>query len=155
MDAPKKAKPGRPSKREGLDLDRVKALAAAGLTMEQLAVVLEVNVDSLYQWLKDSPEFSEAIKASKAIADDRVERALFERAIGYSHPEEKIFCSEGIIVRAQTTKHYPPDTAAAFIWLKNRRGDVWRDKIEQEHRFPEALVLKSADGKVLTVLGSA
>jgi hypothetical protein len=31
-----------------------------------------------------------------------------------------------------TTKHYPPDTAAAIIWLKNRQPERWRDKIEQE-----------------------
>ena len=28
------------------------------------------------------------------------------------------------------TEHFPPDTAAAFIWLKNRQPDRWRDKKE-------------------------
>jgi hypothetical protein len=31
-------------------------------------------------------------------------------------------------------KYYPPDTAAAFIWLKNRRG--WKDKQELDHKTP-------------------
>lgn len=34
------------------------------------------------------------------------------------------------------TKHYPPDTAAAFIWLKNRAG--WRDKQDIEHTTGDA-----------------
>jgi hypothetical protein len=37
----------------------------------------------------------------------------------------------------------PPDTAAAFIWLKNRRPGSWRDKHEQE--------ITGKDGKPLTV----
>ena len=28
------------------------------------------------------------------------------------------------------TEHFPPDTAAAFIWLKNRQPHRWRDKKE-------------------------
>ena len=27
-------------------------------------------------------------------------------------------------------EHFPPDTAAAFIWLKNRQPHRWRDKKE-------------------------
>ena len=38
---------------------------------------------------------------------------------------------EGEVIITDITKHYPPDTAAAFIWLKNRQG--WRDKQELEH----------------------
>ena len=30
------------------------------------------------------------------------------------------------------TREIPPDTAAAFIWLKNRRPDKWRDKHEED-----------------------
>jgi hypothetical protein len=25
-------------------------------------------------------------------------------------------------------KHYPPETAAAIFWLKNRQGQQWREK---------------------------
>lgn len=31
----------------------------------------------------------------------------------------------------KVTKHVPPETAAGIFWLKNRRPDKWRDKIEQ------------------------
>ena len=44
----------------------------------------------------------------------------------------KIFMPAGAQepVYAPYTEHYPPDTAAAFIWLKNRRKQDWRDKSE-------------------------
>ncbi len=35
---------------------------------------------------------------------------------------------DGIVV--PYTEHYPPDTAAAFIWLKNRQKQTWRDRHE-------------------------
>jgi len=30
----------------------------------------------------------------------------------------------------ELTKHYPPETGAAFLWLKNRQPKKWKDKIE-------------------------
>jgi hypothetical protein len=39
--------------------------------------------------------------------DDRVERALYQRAIGWGN--------------------LPPDVTACIYWLKNRRKDRWRD----------------------------
>ena len=60
-------------------------------------------------------------------ADADVAASLYHRAMGYSHPEDKIFLHEGKVVRAQTTRHYPPDTGAAMAWLKNRQGLYWRD----------------------------
>jgi hypothetical protein len=32
------------------------------------------------------------------------------------------------------TRHYPPDTQACIFWLRNRRSQNWREKVEHEHR---------------------
>jgi len=40
-------------------------------------------------WKTKHVELSEALKTAKAEADDRVERALYRRAIGCSHEVEK------------------------------------------------------------------
>lgn len=37
---------------------------------------------------------------------------------------------EELVVTKEVVKHMPPDTAAAIFWLKNRRPDKWRDKVE-------------------------
>ena len=82
------------------------------------------------------PKFLESIKKGKINADANVAKSLYHRACGYQHKEDKIFHNPSAkkkkdrVVIVPTTKHYPPDTAAAFIWLKNRAG--WRDKQETE-----------------------
>jgi ssDNA-binding replication factor A large subunit len=64
-----------------------------------------------------------------------VSARLVERAMGYSHPDvdiRTISVGNGFseIVKTPIIKHYPPDTAAASLWLRNRQPDKWRDKPE-------------------------
>jgi hypothetical protein len=33
-------------------------------------------------------------------------------------------------VRVPCVEHVPPDTTACIFWLKNRRKDLWRDRID-------------------------
>lgn len=103
-----------------------------GCTDEQLADFFDVHVDTIYEWKKVHPEFSEAIKKGKEQADAMVAQSLFHRALGYSHPEDDIRTCDNNIVITPTIKHYPPDTTAAIFWLKNRRKENWRDKTEQD-----------------------
>lgn len=102
-------------------------------TDEELAKIFGVETSTIYNWKHSQPKFLEAIQNGKEIADSKVVASLHERATGYSHPEDKIFLHEGQPVIVPTTKHYPPDTAAAFIWLKNRQSGKWRDRQEIEH----------------------
>lgn len=97
-----------------------------GATDAELAEMLEVTRQTLSNWRNRYPEFAEAMTVGKAPADDRVERSLFQRALGYSHPEDDIKVIGGEIVITPTIKHYPPDTAACIFWLKNRRPDQYR-----------------------------
>ena len=102
-------------------------LYACGKTDEQVAERIGVSVRTIYNWKGKHPDFLQALKEGTQVADDLVEASLFHRATGYSHIEEKIFISDGQIIRAKTRKHYPPDTTAAIFWLKNRRPESWRD----------------------------
>jgi hypothetical protein len=129
---------GRPSKQNGIDVAKVEKMAASGFTNDQLAVALDVNVRTVYDWCDEHseyfwPEFSQAIKRGKPIVDDKVERSLFERACGYEHPDVHISNFQGDITVTPTVKKYPPETLAAIFWLKNRRPKKWRDKHEVEH----------------------
>jgi hypothetical protein len=35
-------------------------------------------------------------------------------------------------VQIPIRKYYPPDTTACIFWLKNRKPDEWRDKLDHE-----------------------
>jgi hypothetical protein len=74
------------------------------------------------------PKFSESIKAGKEYADANVASRLYERAMGYSHPEVHVSNYQGEITLTPLVKHYPPDTNAASLWLRNRQPQKWRDK---------------------------
>jgi hypothetical protein len=57
-------------------------------------------------------------------------KSLYHRACGYSHKAVKIFQHGGQTIEHEYIERYPPDTAAAIIWLKNRRPQEWRDRME-------------------------
>lgn len=103
--------------------------ARNGLTDEQIAQRMGVNIATLYRWKQAYCEICEALKKGKEVVDAQVENALLRRALGYEYTEERVEVSEkdGRKV-VQTVKHVPPDTAAQIFWLKNRRAGAWRDK---------------------------
>lgn len=121
---------GRPSKYDGLDLAYVKKLASVGLTDMQMAALCGVCLATWHNWKHQHPEFLSTLKNGKRLADKAVEKALYQRALGYWHPEDKFFQHEGQVITVETIKHYPPDVTACIFWLKNRQPNRWRDKTE-------------------------
>jgi hypothetical protein len=110
-----------------------------GATNEKLAEFFDVATATVSNWMNEHADFLDAVKRGRVQADGEIAHALYHRAKGYSHKAVKIFADvkTGDEKIVEYTEHYPPDTAAAFIWLKNRAG--WRDR--QEHT--------GADGKDL------
>lgn len=131
----KKKKTGRPTAYKPEYAEIARRACLIGFTDQELAELLDVTVRTLYNWKNEHEEFLQALKAGKEIADDRVERSLFERAAGYKVEAVKIFMPAGAKepVYAPYVEHHAPDTTAAIFWLKNRRPDEWRDKREHEH----------------------
>lgn len=124
---------GRPSTYDPSFADQAAKLCALGATDIELADFFGVNTVTIYAWRNTHEEFAKAVSAGKELADERVERSLFNRAVGYTFESEKVFQYQGEIVRAQTREHVPPDPGAAMNWLKNRRPEQWREKQTVEH----------------------
>ena len=124
---------GRPSKFKAEYIEQARKLCAKGFTDFELSQFFGIHRSTLYVWQSESDEFANAMQAGKEIADNRVERSLFEKAVGYSFPAERIFSDKGTIVRAEYIEHVPPSDVAGMFWLKNRKKDQWRDKQEFEH----------------------
>lgn len=108
-------KAGQPTKYRAVYCRQAEHLCLLGATTAQLADFFEVCNKTIENWGKVHPKFLRTIKGAKNEADTRVERALFERAIGYKHR---------IVPKI---KQYPPETAAAMSWLQNRQPDRWRN----------------------------
>lgn len=131
---PKKApsKGGRPSKYRAEFARQAALLGRRGCTDPEVAEFFDVALSTVNLWKLKHSEFSEALKLSKAEADLRVERALFERATGYRCREDDVRVVDGEIIVTRTDKQFPPDPTSMIFWLKNRKPGSWRDKPEGE-----------------------
>lgn len=105
-------------------------LGATDAKMADFFCVSEVTINA---WKLAHPDFLKSITRGKDIADAEIAEALYHRAKGYSHPEVHVSNYQGEITLTQLTKHYPPDTPAASLWLRNRQSGQWRDKQDVEH----------------------
>ena len=135
-------KGGRPSAFTPEMMRQTRFLCERGCTDAELADFFGVCEKTLNNWKKAHPEFLQSLKEGKAVADIRVQRSLFERATGYSHPDVHISNFQGAITATPVTKHYPPDTTAAIFWLKNRRPDEWRDKVDLNARITGEIIVE-------------
>jgi hypothetical protein len=110
------------------------ALCARGATDADLASAFGKTTMTIHAWCSEHPEFGQAILHGKAaVFDPKVERALAQRALGYSVDTEEIKVIDGQVVRVPIRKHFPPDTTACIFWLKNRHPEAWRDVHRVEH----------------------
>lgn len=128
---------GRPSSYKPEFVGQAQKLCELGATDSDIANFFEVDVRTIYRWQSEFPAFCHALKLGKHNSDERVERSLYHRAIGFSHEAVKIFCSkDGAVTQVPYVEHVPPDTTACIFWLKNRRKDNWRDVHRHEVGAP-------------------
>lgn len=125
---------GRPTKYKEEFVGQVYKLCLLGATDVEIANFFDVCEDTINEWKKEYHEFSVSLKKGKILADADIADSLFNRAKGYEHPEQKIFNDNGSAMVVDTVKHYPPDTGACALWLKNRQPKKWRDKVEVDNR---------------------
>lgn len=133
---------GRPSKYQDKKSDKqVFKLCLLGATIKEIAAFFEVNEDTIYEWQKVHPTFSEAIKKGRVEADAEIGNSLYQRAKGFKKKAVKIFQHEGQSYEHHYMEYFPPDPTSMIYWLKNRRGRVdeaggaqkWADKHEHVH----------------------
>ncbi len=124
------AKLGRPPKYQPTYAVQATKLCELGATDADLADFFEVSIRTIIRWQSEHEEFCHAVKEAKEAANARVERSLYQRATGYTYDAVKVMQYQGEPVVVPYREHVPPDTAAMIFWLKNRKKDQWRDRIE-------------------------
>ena len=132
----------RPSRYKAEFAGQAAKLCRLGATDKELAEFFGVTEKTINNWKGAHPEFLQSLKAGKQMADAEVAEKLFQRAIGYSHPDTHISNYQGLITVTPITKHYPPDPTSMIFWLKNRRPDLWRDKPEPDEGDGEVRPVK-------------
>lgn len=124
-------------------VNQAQKLCDLGATDAEIADFFGVTARTLHRWKHEHPDFCHSLTVAKEAADNRVERSLYNRAVGYTFASEKIVTvargnnmgSE--IERVKIKEHVPPDVTAQIFWLKNRRKDQWRDRIDNTHAGPD------------------
>ena len=85
----------------------IEGWARDGFTDEQIAQKMEIGYSTLQTWKSKYQDIQDSLKKGKEVVDYQVENALLSSAL------------EG-------------NTTAQIIWLKNRRPDKWRDKVDNK-----------------------
>ena len=102
-------------------------LCAQGATNADLADYFGVAISTISLWRIEKKEFFEACQAGAETAAPRVERALYERAMGYTFDSEEIKVIDGQVVRVPIRERVPPDYNSMRLWLCNRAPERWKD----------------------------
>lgn len=112
---------------EKYHVDWAWSLALKGATDEEIAEAFHISVRTLHRWKKTHPELLTALEEGKDVADAKVKRSLYQRAVGYEAKEVTQIIEQDPATGTQrvsktqvTTKHIVPDTMACMYWLNNR-----------------------------------
>lgn len=136
-----KRKGGQPTTCTPAVYEITRRMLRAGATQKQIALTLGTDDSMIGQWAKVNPRYKALLESERWVADEAVAAALYKKAVGYTKQSVKAMQHNGRVVLAEYTEEVGPDTAAAFIWLKNRQPEQWKDRHE----------VTGADGKPVEV----
>jgi hypothetical protein len=118
---------GRPTTYRPENAEIARNACMLGATNEALAERFEVCRRTVDNWIATIPEFSDAVRQGRDVADEVVISALFARATGMEQKMTKIFCYRGQPITVDYVAHLPPNVPACLFWLRNRRPWQWRE----------------------------
>ena len=118
-----------------------------GATNDELAEFFGVSPRTIDNWIAVHPDFEAAVKSGRIVADARVARGLYARAVGYERKIEREVILRGELKPITSTVHYPPNVQACIFWLRNRRRRTWRDAPNDPSTHVDDIALLDAAGE--------
>lgn len=100
--------------------------ARDGLTEEQISTNMGIGRTTLYEWKQKEPNIANTLKKGREVVDFEVENALLKNAL------------DG-------------NVTAQIFWLKNRKKEQWREKIEANDEEKEIQNAKNIVVKIKEV----
>ena len=123
---------GRPTVYKSENAEIARHACMLGASNETLAERFEVSRRTIDNWITTLPEFGDAVRHGRQVADESVVAALYTRATGMERQSIKVVEGGGTTVTTTHTVQALPDVRACIFWLRNRRPEQWR-----ENRAPQ------------------
>lgn len=127
------------------------SLAIKGATNEEIAEAFGISTRTFIRWEKEHESLRDAVLRGKCAADAKVEKSLFQRAIGFTVEDtertvdiDKDGNPKPVRVRT-TKKNVPPDTMAIMYWLNNRKRNQWSQRQET------TITAEDSEGQVVSI----
>ena len=125
-----------------------------GLTLDQIAKNMGINVSTLHLYMNAHKEILNALKKGEEVAIYEVENAMYKSALGhYAEEVERIETKDANNDVVQTIvkghrRYIPPNVGAQIFILKNRRNIKWRDNPEfiENEKVTDDGFLKALEG---------
>lgn len=142
---------GRPTKYKPEYDEQVYKLCLLGAKDTEIADFFEVNEDTIYEWKKVHPSFSESIANGKTKADMEVANSLYktanDRVVVKQVPikTKNVFWKDGKKIEEEKVEIVeieeiiPADFRSQSFWLRNRKSDVWREKSEIDSKVENTI----------------
>lgn len=126
---------GRPSLYKPEYAKQAYKLCLLRCTDAEMALFFDVSEPTINKWKNDYQDFFMSIKEGKEKADMHIVSKLFEKAEGAEWIEQQAIKvkrgkDQEEVVLVDVKRKAAPDIQAIQFWLKNRRPDLWRDKVE-------------------------
>ncbi len=119
---------GQPTLYKSEYCDQAHNYCLLGATNEDLAGFFDVTRRTIDNWIAAHPDFATAVRTGRIVADMRVARCLYGRAVGWPQTVERTVLHEGKERVLKNVVNHPPDTRACIFWLRNRQRESWGDR---------------------------
>jgi hypothetical protein len=136
---------GRPSLYKPENAEIAHLACMLGATNEALAERFEVAPRTIDNWIATLPDFRDAVRKGREVADEAVVAALFARATGMKRKMTRVFCHDGRPITVEYIVELPPDVRACIFWLRNRRPGQWRENRPLGDEAAEADLWRAMD----------
>lgn len=120
---------GRPTRFKPEMCEQAHNYCLLGATNDELAGFFRVAPSTVDRWITERADFADAVKRGRVVADSRVARGLYDRAVGYDRTVERSVIVGGELKPVTSTIHYPANVQACIFWLRHRRRETWGDRV--------------------------
>lgn len=113
-------------------LNKIEEWVSNGIPMKDVAKNMGIGRTTLYEWLDKSTHITDALHAGRKVKLEKVEHAMFMRAIGYDKEEVHYkFDEEGNKFPMKSrVVHYPGEPSLIKYYANNTDPSKWKDRVD-------------------------